>query len=195
MITRYRSIGLVTVALLVVGLAAFLIARVSSSETVIPASSPPATATTPAVDAPAPAATTPLPPAVPGPTASRTASSSEPHDDNAQDPDVDNERVWGPVVTNFGRNFTDTTGGNGPWRKRLIGDPVRPFVTTTVAKQLATVDVRTVPTGNFESYEVVNSSTLEVAVKVDYNEGWSTVLYLNTDGVIWQIYAYDRYEE
>lgn len=187
MITRNRAIGLTMTAVLLAGLVAFLIARVSSPEPALsPASSSPPATTTP---------TTKLPPAIPTPTQESTISASEPRDDNAHDLEVDNERVWRPVVTNFSRNFTNTAGGNGPWRKRLIGDPARPFVTTAVAKQLGGVDVRNVPAGKYETYEVVQSSTLGVAVKVDYDQGWSTVLYLNTDGVSWQIYAYDRYEE
>lgn len=179
--TNRRTVLLTTAAVLVVGLLAFLATWLSSTDTPTrPASSPTPTAT-------------PLPPAIAGPTSSGTAG--EPHDDHAEDPDVDNELTWKPVVTGFGRNFTNTTGGSEAWRKRLIGDPARPAVTNAVAKQLATVDTDNVPAGHYDSYETVKTSNLEVAVQVDYTEGWSMILYLNTDGINWQIYAYDRYEE
>lgn len=180
-----RIVLLATAGLLIVVLVAFLTTRLNSSDT---ATSPPSN--------PAAATPTTLPPAVPGPTSSPGPSSSTgPADDHAEDPDVDNEQAWKPVVTNFGRQFTNTTGGNRPWRTRLVGDPNRPYVTDAVAKQLATVDVDNVPAGHYDSYQVVKTSTLEVAVKIDYHEGWSTILYLNTDGTTWQISAYDRYEQ
>jgi len=68
-------------------------------------------------------------------------------------------------------------------------------VTEDVAAQLATVDVDNVPKGRYQAYEAVKTSAYDVAVRVDYREGWSMVLYLNTDGTNWQVYAYDKYEE
>jgi hypothetical protein len=32
-------------------------------------------------------------------------------------------------------------------------------------------------------------------VRVDYREGWSTVLFVLYDGERWQVRAYDRWEE
>lgn len=95
----------------------------------------------------------------------------------------------------FARNFTDTRGGAKQWRKRLVGDPKHPYVTTEVADQLATVDVRNVPDGHYDGRELADSSEYELAVKVTYREGWAMVLWLNTDGTAWQIFAYDRWEE
>lgn len=184
-----RRAVLLSTALIAVCLTAFLITRQTQTE--------PDTATG---SSPAPTATiTSLPPAIPGPTSTSSAPSSDPGnshtDDHAEDPDVDNEQAWNPVVTNFGRNFTNTAGGNRAWRNRLIDDPTQPHVTTAVAKQLATVDVDNVPAGHYDTYQPVQTSTLDVAIKVDYTEGWSMILHLNTDGTNWQIYAYDRYEE
>lgn len=179
--TTRHTVLLSTAGLLLVGLIAFLATWLSPSDT--PSS---------LAISPIPAATT-LPPAIPGFTSSTNLD--EANDDHAEDPDVDNEQIWKAVVTNFGRNFTDTRGGSTAWRKRLIGNPARPYVTTAVAKQLATVDVDNVPAGHYNSYAIVKTSSLEVAVQVDYTEGWSMILYLNTDGTNWQIYAYDRYEE
>lgn len=193
--TTHRAVFLSTAALIAVCLAAFLITRLTLTE--------PDTATGSTVSSTAPAATTTsLPPAIPGPTSTSSTPSSNPGDsrtrehadDHAEDPDVNNEQAWNPVVTNFARNFTNTAGGNRAWRNRLIDDPAQPHVTTAVAKQLATVDVDNVPAGRYDRYQPVQTSTLDVAVKVDYTEGWSMILHLNTDGTNWQIYAYDRYE-
>jgi len=104
------------------------------------------------------------------------------------------EAAWGPVADRFARNFTNTRGGAAKWRQRLVGDPARPDVTTAVAKQLATVDVRNVPDGRYERREVVKSSDYDLAVKVEYDAGWAMVLYLITDGSGWQVYAYDKWE-
>lgn len=186
---RYRIIIAALSAVIIV-LAAFLITRVTQAGPDIAA---------PTIrSSPAPTITTGLPPAIPGPnpTTSTPGGPGESHtNDQAEDPDVDNEQAWKPVVTNFGRNFTNTVGGNRAWRNRLIVDPANAYVTTAVAKQLATVEIDNVPAGHYDSYQPVKTTTLDVAVKVDYTEGWSMILYLNTDGTHWQIYAYDRYVE
>jgi hypothetical protein len=104
------------------------------------------------------------------------------------------ENVWGPVVDSFARNFTNTAGGAGPWRERLIGNSARPNVTTAVSAQLHSVDVRNVPAGHYTGRQVLKSSAYELGIKVSYREGWAMVLYLNTDGSKWQIYAYDKLE-
>ena len=104
--------------------------------------------------------------------------------------------LWAPVVDNFGRNFTNTKGGSQKWRQRLIGpSTTSPYVTTEVADQLKTVDTRNVPDGRYASHELLKSSAYQIAVKIDYDEGWAMVLYLITDGTNWQIYAYDKWEE
>lgn len=115
--------------------------------------------------------------------------------DNPTDAPAETQQAaWGPVADRFATNFTNTSGGATKWRKRLAGDPSRPDVTTAVAKQLATVDVRNVPDGRYESREVLKSSDYDLAVKITYNSGWAMVLYLITDGTHWQIYAYDKWE-
>lgn len=149
---------------------------------------------------PAPSAVTP--PATSAPVES-AASSAEPtfnpsagdaSDDHAHDPDLDAEAAWAPVVVNFARSFTNTTGGDQAWRSRLAGNRTPPYVTAAVTKQLRGVDVRNVPAGHYDTYSVVKASAYEVAVKVDYTEGWSMVLYLVTEGTHWQVYAYDKWE-
>lgn len=122
-------------------------------------------------------------------------SAGDAHDDQAHDPDLEAEAAWRPVVENFGRNFTNTTDGQKAWQTRLTGPRTPPYVTDAVSTQLQGVDVRNVPTGHYDSYAVVKASAYEVAVKVDYTEGWSMVLYLITEGTHWQIYAYDQWED
>lgn len=119
---------------------------------------------------------------------------AEPSNENDQAPPETQEAAWAPAVDNFARNFTYTTGGAKKWRQRLIGNPKRPYVTTEVAEQLATVDIRNVPDGHYDSREIVTSSTYEIGVKVTYREGWAMILYLITDGTRYQIYAYDEWE-
>lgn len=115
-------------------------------------------------------------------------------EDHASGPAEVQEGAWGPVADRFARNFTDTDGGKKAWRQRLIGNPAAPDVTTDVAKQLDTVDIRNVPDGRYEGREVLKSSDYDLAVKVTYREGWAMVLYLVTDGTGWQVYAYDKWE-
>lgn len=105
------------------------------------------------------------------------------------------EHAWGPVVDTFARNFTNAAGGTSKWRQRLTGTTTKPNVTTDVAAQLTTVDLRNIPTGHYSGQrQILNSGDYNVAVKVTYREGWALVLYLITDGTNWQIYAYDKWE-
>jgi hypothetical protein len=115
--------------------------------------------------------------------------------EDAEAPPETQEALWSPVVDNFGRNFTNTSGGTQKWRQRLIGPTATPYVTTEVADQLKTVDTRNVPDGRYTSHELLKSSPFEIAVKIDYREGWAMVLYLITDGTHWQIHAYDKWED
>lgn len=142
----------------------------------------------------APAATAPVSPAPSSSTPSINPDAGDAGEDENAPPETQ-EALWGPVVDNFSRNFTNTRGGNDDWRDRLIGDPALPYVTTDVADQLKTVDVRRVPEGHYDSRELVKEGPYEIGVKVDYREGWAMVLYLITDGTNWQIYAYDKWEE
>jgi len=143
-----------------------------------------------------PAASAPAQPvSTPAPTFNPSAGDAHDEEDHASDPALDQEAAWRPVVEHFARGFTDTSGGARSWRTRLTGDRTPPYVTEEVAQQLATVDVGNVPKGRYDTYEVVKSTAYDVAVRVDYREGWSMVLYLNTDGTNWQVYAYDKYEE
>lgn len=125
------------------------------------------------------------------PSAGDAGGGEQPHDDGAHDPEVDRE-AWQPVVEHFARNFTNTAGGDQKWRKRLAGGRTPPYVTDAVAKQLVTVDVRNVPQGSYDAYQVVRTSAYDISVKVNYKQGWSMVLHLITDGTDWQVYGYDR---
>ncbi|MDN5764123.1 MAG: hypothetical protein L0H41_17660 [Microlunatus sp.] len=144
-----------------------------------------------------PAAAPPVISAVPSPTPSYNPDAGDATDENHADgpPEVQ-EALWAPAVDNFATNFTNTDGGAAKWRQRLIGDPRQPYVTTEVSEQLATVAMRRVPDGHYNSREILKSSSYDFAVKVDYREGWAMVLYLiaDTDGH-WQIYAYDKWED
>ena len=131
----------------------------------------------------------------PSPTPTYVETAGDADHDHASDPALDQEAAWKPVVEHFARSFTDTSGGARRWRTRLADGRTPPYVTEDVATQLATVDVDNVPKGRYQAYEAVKTSAYDVAVRVDYREGWSMVLYLNTDGTSWQVYAYDKYEE
>lgn len=116
-------------------------------------------------------------------------------DTSGRPPGTDpNEAAWRPVVENFGRNFTNTTGGAAKWRSRLLGDPRHPQLTANLIKQLRTVDVANVPAGTYQGYKPIKGTEYDAAVKVSYREGWAMVLYLITDGTDWQVYAYDRWQ-
>lgn len=134
-------------------------------------------------------AQTPLPSPVP----SYNPDATDAKDDQAHDPEQNPKAAW-PVVENFGRNFTNTAGGAGPWQTRLTGPPAHPYLTTDLAQQLDTIDVTRVPRGHYTGYKPLKTSTYEIAAKVSYREGWSMVLHLITDGTHWQIYAYDKTE-
>lgn len=144
---------------------------------------------------PSPAATTPVSPApsTSAPSYNPDANDADGETDTA--PPETQEAIWGPVVDDFARNFTNTRHGDDAWRNRLIGDQATPSVTGDVAEQLQTVDVRNVPDGHYEGRELVTSGPYEIGVKVTYREGWAMVLYLITDGNRWQIYAYDQWED
>ncbi len=140
----------------------------------------------------------------PDPATSPTSATTETYNPDATDADDENadggppetqEEAWAPVVENFAVNFTHTSGGEKTWQQRLIGDPAQPYVTTEVAEQLATVDVRNIPKGHYESHEIVESGPFNLAVGVYYDQGWAMLLWLNTDGKDWQIYAYDKWEQ
>ena len=137
------------------------------------------------------------PPAVqpPSPTPTFAETAGDAGDDHGSDPALDQEAAWKPVVEHFARSFTDTRGGAQQWRTRITDGRTPPYVTEEVASQLATVEIGNVPKGTYQDYEALKTSAYDVAVRVDYREGWSMVLYLNTDGTTWQVYTYDKYEE
>lgn len=147
---------------------------------------------------PQPAATAPPVSSSPDPTFNPSAGDAsggeQPHDDSAHDREADQE-AWQPVVEHFARNFTKTAGGGQKWRKRLTGDQTPPYVTDAVAKQLLTIDIRNVPKGRYQGYEIVRTSAYDISVKINYREGWSMVLHLITDGTDWQVYSYDRWPQ
>lgn len=134
------------------------------------------------------------PPVTPGPTPSWNPSAGDAGEDHEDGPAEVQEAAWGPVAEHFARNFPRTQGGAKKWRQRLIGPTTAPYVTGAVADQLQTVDIDRVPKGRYQRRETLETSAYNVAVGVQYKEGWGMVLYLQTDGVDWQIYAYDQWE-
>ena len=114
-------------------------------------------------------------------------------------------RQWRPVVTGFAKRFpdvdrdADAAGSDDAadrrraareWRRGL-----KPYVTTAVRRQLATVDVRNVPEGRFTEFEVLRHGEEQLAAQVIYDEGWALVLYVIFDGEDWRVYRYDRWQE
>lgn len=98
---------------------------------------------------------------------------------------------WQQVATGFGRAFTATKDKSAAeWRRSLA-----PFVTAKVREQLATVDLRNVPEGEFTNIEPAEYGEDKVAVYVHYDTGLTLVTYLILDGTTWRIYAYDRWED
>jgi len=100
-------------------------------------------------------------------------------------------RQWEPIAAGFGRAFTTTKGLTaGQWRARLA-----PYVTGKVREQIATVDLRNVPEGEYVGTEPAEYGEDKVAVYVHYDSGLTLVTYLILDGNGWRIYAYDRWED
>jgi hypothetical protein len=146
---------------------------------------------------PTPSAATPQPTptvAAATPTPSDNSQAGDAAEQEGPGPAETQEAAWGPVVDTFARNFTNTRGGVTDWRRRLTGNPHKPDVTTEVAGQLKTVDLRNVPEGHYSGRQILKSGDYDLAVKVTYREGWALVLYLVTDGTTWQVYAYDRWQ-
>lgn len=100
-------------------------------------------------------------------------------------------RQWEPVVTGFGRHFTATSGkSTKTWSKDL-----RRYVTVALADQLAEVDITKVPSGHFDSVEVLEYRDGQVIVEVVYREGWALALWVTSDGdQTWRINSYARLE-
>lgn len=134
-------------------------------------------------------------PSTPSPTAVTETYNPDANDADEGGPPEAEEAIWGAAVDNFAKNFTNTSGGETTWRQRLIGDAKNPYVTPKVAEELSTVDIRKVPKGHYESREILESSAFTLAIGVRYKEGWGMVLWLNTDGTTWQIYAYDKWDQ
>jgi len=100
-------------------------------------------------------------------------------------------RDWQQVATGFGKAFTTTKGTSAAeWRASLA-----PYVTGKVREQLATVDLRNVPDGDFTNIEPAEYGEDKVAVFIHYDTGLTLVAYLILDGTSWRIYAYDRWQD
>lgn len=98
---------------------------------------------------------------------------------------------WEPVVVGFAKNFPRTEGQDAAsWRAGL-----KPYATSAVQQDLATVDLAEVPVGTYASYEVLEYEETQLAARVTYAEGFSLVLYVISEGNDWRVYQYDRYEE
>lgn len=103
----------------------------------------------------------------------------------------DEKPQWEPAVLGFAKNFTNTEGRNAAqWRERLT-----PYVAPAVHDQLADVEPTKIATGRYDSYELLETSSYQIAAKINYREGWALVLYVTSDGERWKITAYDKFEE
>lgn len=100
-------------------------------------------------------------------------------------------RQWEPVAAGFGRHFTATSGkSTKTWSKDL-----RRYVTVALADQLAEVDLTKVPSGHFDSVDVLEYRDGQVIVEVVYREGWALALWVTADGdQTWRINSYARLE-
>lgn len=127
------------------------------------------------------------PPVEPSPVPSFNPRANDAHHGGG----TDREPSWRLVAERFGRNFTNVAGGAELWRSRLAGPGDR-YVTGSLAKQLATVDVTNVPGGDYAGVRVIKDATYDLTVEVRYRQGWSLELSLITDGTRWQIYDYGR---
>ena len=189
------ALGAIAVALAAV-LAVILIQRPPAGPDTMtsPISTVPTAPAPPALDTPTPVAQE-TDPATEGEASPLPNSEVDAHDaspgttpysqtDEARD-------AWQPIAIGFGKSFTATKGKNATqWRNSLA-----PYVTETVRDELATVDLRNVPAGDFNNIEAAEYGDDKVAVFVHYNTGLTLVTYLILDGTSWRIYAYDRWEE
>lgn len=194
------TVAALAVAGLVIAVLAGLVMRMFPADTSTepPPVPPPVTTTSPSPSAPL------SPTAAPSPTGVEpTGEGGDPEPGATADPGdaspgatpysaTEEARIrWEPVVVGFAENFTRTEGSDAAtWRTGL-----KPFTTAAVQKQLATVDLENVPAGTYESYEVVEHGETQLAARVTYQEGFSLVLYVISEGDDWRVFQYDRYEE
>lgn len=135
---------------------------------------------------------------LPAPPASPSSSSASPSlDPNAGDYQHDHDAAedekpsWEPVLLGFAKNFANTDDRNAArWRQRLA-----PHVAPAVRDQLGEVDPSKIPAGQYRDYELLKAGSYQLAVKVNYREGWALILYVTSDGHRWKVTAYDRWEE
>lgn len=99
---------------------------------------------------------------------------------------------WMGTAVGFGRAFPVGSKTATQWQAGLA-----PYVTDTLARKLADVDIRNVPEGRYTDAEPIGYGETDVTVQVDYrakNGGWALVLrVVSTDqGATWRVAEYDR---
>lgn len=184
------TIGLSAVAVILAGILVWLLVHPGAT----PSAQPPPSAPPP-VSEPTP---TPAQAPTREPPSSSPAQSPSEQSTSEQSPiprhgaGVEDKSAWAPLVEQFGRNFTNTSGGAKAWQARLRANDA---LTASVRDDLATVAIENVPAGRYDGYTPVETSDTEIAARIDYAQGWAMVVHLISDGTRWQIYAYDLAEE
>lgn len=118
------------------------------------------------------------------PSASLTGAPSADASESAEAPS------WAPVVIGFARAFTDTKATRSAWLAQLA-----PYADERVKKSLESYDRSQIPAQSFDSYEQLDSDTGQLAVQVNYADGWLLVLYLTNHDDQWLVSAYDQLEQ
>ena len=143
---------------------------------------------------PPPVATTVAPPtaAVSTPAAAPTApASSDPTSGYPSSLTAEARRRWEPTVRGFGGAFTRTHWPRPKWQAALA-----PYADAVVRTDLRSYDRKPVPDQRYAGYDVLDAQDSDLAIQVNYADGWAMVLYLHTaDQEHWLVHAYDRLEE
>ena len=91
----------------------------------------------------------------------------------------------------FGGTFTQTRWPRQQWRTALA-----PYAEPAVRTDLGTYDRKQIPDQRYAGYDVLDAQDADLAVQVNYSDGWAMVLYLHTaDRQHWLVHAYDRLEQ
>lgn len=150
---------------------------------------------------PEPAAA-PTPPVVTSVLASPAAASATPTASDAPSPSgsasgdpssltAESRRRWEPTVRGFGGTFTQTRWPRQKWRAALAS-----YADAGVRADLGSYDRKQIPDQRYTGYDVLDAQDADLAVQVNYSDGWAMVLYLHTvDQQHWLVHAYDRLEQ
>jgi hypothetical protein len=95
------------------------------------------------------------------------------------------------VVRGFGGTFTQTRWPRQKWRAALA-----PYAEAAVRADLSSYDRKQIPDQRYAGYDVLDATDSDLAIQVNYSDGWALVLYLHTaDQQHWLVHAYDRLEQ